>query len=151
MENSDAANVPVSTLEENLLKGNSVPAPTQLGTAQSPGAAAPAPQTLWGRALCSLPPSDQDVLRAVLPRFKTGEDVLGELQRLAHDTKQEFGRNAWAATTPNRAAIAKIITCLRRFKEVGDIAVNFDPVHAALPWAVFRFLLEVGGLVCPQS
>lgn len=82
-----------------------------------------------------------------MPRFKTGDDIFSDLQRLAYDTKQQIERSAWTATTPNRAAIAKVITCLRRFKEVGDIAVYFDPVHAALPWAVFRFLLEVRDLL----
>ena len=26
---------------------------------------------------------------------------------------------------------------------VGDMAVQYDPVHAALPWALIRFLLKV--------
>ena len=26
---------------------------------------------------------------------------------------------------------------------VGDVGVQFDPVHAALPWAAFRFLPRV--------
>lgn len=136
---------PLSTLEEGLLKGDSAPAPLQLGTGQPPEDAAPT--TLWERALRSLPSSDQKRLKAVAPRFNTGDDILSELQRLAYDTKQDIERSSWTATTPTRAAVAKIITCLRRFKEIGDIAVNFDPVHAALPWAVFRFLLEVRGLV----
>lgn len=136
---------PLSTLEEGLLKGDSAPAPLQLSTGQPPENAAP--RILWERALRSLPGSEQKRLRAVAPRFNTGDEILSELQRLAYDTKQKIERSAWTATTPTRAAVAKIITCLRRFKEVGDIAVNFDPVHAALPWAVFRFLLEVRGLV----
>ena len=37
----------------------------------------------------------------------------------------------------------KIIGWIDRFKIVGDIACQFDPVHAALPWAAFRFLLQV--------
>ncbi|KAI0528187.1 hypothetical protein F5B22DRAFT_584049 [Xylaria bambusicola] len=41
-----------------------------------------------------------------------------------------------------RDVLDKTISCLNSFKEVGDIAVNFDPVHAALPWAAFRFLLQ---------
>ena len=30
-----------------------------------------------------------------------------------------------------------------RFKEIGDIAIQYVPVHAALPWAGVRFLLQV--------
>lgn len=39
--------------------------------------------------------------------------------------------------------MGKIVFWLSKFKDVGDIAVNFDPVHASLPWAGIRFLLQV--------
>jgi len=42
-----------------------------------------------------------------------------------------------------RDVAGKIIFWLNKFKAIGDIAVNFDPVHAALPWAGVRFLLQV--------
>ncbi|KAJ4181013.1 hypothetical protein NW755_011305 [Fusarium falciforme] len=34
------------------------------------------------------------------------------------------------------------ITWLNKFKEVGDIIVQYDPGHAALPWAATRFILQ---------
>ena len=37
----------------------------------------------------------------------------------------------------------KVITFLDRFKNVGDIAVDADPIHAGLPWAGVRLMLEV--------
>ena len=37
----------------------------------------------------------------------------------------------------------KILRWLDRFKGIGDIIVQYDPGHAALPWAGFRFLLKV--------
>ena len=36
-----------------------------------------------------------------------------------------------------------IVLWLNKFKEIGDVAVSFDPVHAALPWAGVRLLLQV--------
>lgn len=36
----------------------------------------------------------------------------------------------------------KVMLWLDRFKQVGDIAVNADPIHAGLPWAGIRLLLE---------
>ncbi|KAH9242491.1 hypothetical protein K456DRAFT_1716209 [Colletotrichum gloeosporioides 23] len=36
----------------------------------------------------------------------------------------------------------KIVGWVQRFKETGDAAVQYDPAHAALPWAAFRFLLQ---------
>ena len=37
----------------------------------------------------------------------------------------------------------KILRWVDMFKQIGDTVVQYDPVHAALPWAVFRFLLQV--------
>lgn len=42
-----------------------------------------------------------------------------------------------------RDVAAKIVHWINMFKEMGDIAVNFNPVHAALPWTGVRFLLQV--------
>lgn len=45
----------------------------------------------------------------------------------------------------------KILHWLNRFKEIGDIIIQFDPVHAALPWAGLRFLLKVEICILPLS
>ena len=46
-----------------------------------------------------------------------------------------------------RDLFGKVVKWLQRFREIGDIVVQYDPVHAALPWAGVRFLLEVRHLV----
>jgi hypothetical protein len=46
-----------------------------------------------------------------------------------------------------RDVAEKVIAWLNTFKQVGDVAVQYDPGHAPLPWAGVRFLLEVGR--CP--
>ena len=38
----------------------------------------------------------------------------------------------------------KILRWVDKFKQIGDITIQYDPGHAALPWAGFRFLLQVG-------
>ena len=45
-----------------------------------------------------------------------------------------------------RDVLRKVSKWLGVFKQVGDVAVQFDPVHAALPWAAVGFLLQVGRL-----
>lgn len=45
-----------------------------------------------------------------------------------------------------RDLFEKMAKWVNKFKEFGDIAVQYDPAHAALPWACVRFLLQVGGL-----
>lgn len=42
-----------------------------------------------------------------------------------------------------RDVFAKIAFWIEKFVEVGDVAVQYDPGHAALPWALVRFLLKV--------
>ena len=39
--------------------------------------------------------------------------------------------------------LEKIIRWVDTFKQIGDVAVQYDPAHAALPWAGIRFLLQV--------
>ena len=43
-----------------------------------------------------------------------------------------------------RDAFEKLAAWTTRFIEVGDVAVQYDPAHAALPWAAVRFILKVG-------
>jgi hypothetical protein len=35
-----------------------------------------------------------------------------------------------------------IASCVQKFREVGDVAIQYDPGHAALPWAGVRFSLQ---------
>lgn len=57
-------------------------------------------------------------------------------------------RKRWKFTKPNgdvvivRDVMEKTAGWIQRFKETGDAAVQYDPAHAALPWAAFRFLLQ---------
>ena len=37
----------------------------------------------------------------------------------------------------------RLVGWITKFREVGDIVVQYDPVHAALPWAGVRFILMV--------
>lgn len=40
-----------------------------------------------------------------------------------------------------RDLYAKIVACINKFKAIGDIVVQYDPAHAALPWAAVRLIL----------
>ena len=37
----------------------------------------------------------------------------------------------------------KMIKWVTKFKEIGDIAMQYDAGHAALPWAAVRFFIQV--------
>ena len=42
-----------------------------------------------------------------------------------------------------RETASRLVGWITKFKEIGDIAVQYDPVHAALPWAGVRLILLV--------
>jgi hypothetical protein len=42
-----------------------------------------------------------------------------------------------------RDLLGSLVKFLEKIKQVGDIAVNADPIHAGLPWAMARALLMV--------
>ncbi|TEY27484.1 hypothetical protein BOTCAL_1110g00010 [Botryotinia calthae] len=64
-----------------------------------------------------------------------------EKKRLCEERKWKF--QLGKRTLVLRDEVEKVIRGLRKFKEVGDIIVNVDPLHAGLPWAAIRLLLEV--------
>jgi predicted nicotinamide N-methyase len=39
--------------------------------------------------------------------------------------------------------LKKTASWIKKFIEVGDTIVQYDPGHAALPWAALRFILQV--------
>ena len=42
-----------------------------------------------------------------------------------------------------RDKLEKVVVWVNKFKELGDIAVQYDTGHASLPWAGIRFILQV--------
>jgi hypothetical protein len=75
--------------------------------------------------------------------------ALADLHTLTEKSKQECIKKRWKYTRKSGEAVIlrdvldKIIRSIDIFKQVGDAAVQYDPVHAALPWAGIRFVLEV--------
>ena len=100
---------------------------------------------LWGQALGSLSEKDKNTLEA----SKTGSKLDIEELLVAAKAKRDIClKNQWEFEFRGRAVnlryqADKIISWLAKFKEVGDMAIQYDPSHAALPWAGIRFLLQV--------
>lgn len=42
-----------------------------------------------------------------------------------------------------RGLFKRIAEWVNRFKDVGDILIQYDPQYAAIPWAAVRFVLQV--------
>ncbi|KAF6824059.1 hypothetical protein CPLU01_11055 [Colletotrichum plurivorum] len=75
-----------------------------------------------------------------------------QLEQLIELTKAKLeycDKKAWKVPIPGghqvilRDIAAKIVGWLDTFKAVGDTAVQYDPVSAALPWAAVRFFIQV--------
>ncbi|OPB38139.1 hypothetical protein A0O28_0012430 [Trichoderma guizhouense] len=56
-------------------------------------------------------------------------------EEMEHQFKDKHGHNSTSAY------VEKTVSVLNQFISVGDVAVSYDPVHAALPWAAVRVVL----------
>lgn len=104
---------------------------------------------LFEEALELLSDGDRSIIRKhTLPT--AGEIDLALVQAIAAAKVKQRRciERRWTFTFAGRAVTLedeadKVVHWLNRFKCVGDVVVNVDPVHAGLPWAGIRFLLEV--------
>jgi N-terminal domain of NWD NACHT-NTPase len=75
--------------------------------------------------------------------------ILEEILVAVNSKKQAVIDKRWRYTTGNgdiviiRDVLEKITSWVNKFKEVGDIVVQYDPAHASLPWAAVRLLLQL--------
>ncbi|KAL4918072.1 hypothetical protein BDW62DRAFT_201184 [Aspergillus aurantiobrunneus] len=75
-----------------------------------------------------------DILRDVLALVRTRQqECLDRRWKLNHSGK----------TIVVREYLEKAALWVKRFVEVGDVCVQYDPAHASLPWGGIRFLLRV--------
>lgn len=101
---------------------------------------------LWQDALNSLSEADRSAIdcgrqdrRAVL------EDVLTTVL----EARAESDRRKWSFKCKGtekiivRDVLEKIVKWVESVIVAVDVAVQFDPFHAALPWAAVRFLLKL--------
>jgi hypothetical protein len=100
----------------------------------------------WQKALDRLDPDLKTALTSVSTRKV---DVVSAVLRAADDKRQLCIRKQWRFTSPNgrvivvRDVLEKLVSWIDRYKAVGDVVSQYDPVNAAVPWAAFRFLLNV--------
>lgn len=104
--------------------------------------------SLWDKALTQLRQSKEDPdIVAVVNKFSADGNIgdgPGIAKGLAKDIKEEMEREIKNQQDSHTYRfVEKTVSMLTRFIMAGDVAVNFDPVHAALPWAVVRFVLLV--------
>ncbi|KAJ9401934.1 hypothetical protein DTO282F9_1224 [Paecilomyces variotii] len=108
----------------------------------------PAP-SLWSRALSSLPPKDQRIFQISTTSSPDAKVILQDILSALERQRDRCKRDVWTTISVGgkelviRDLCAKIASYVKKFMEVVDVAVQYDPVHAALPWAGVRFLLQL--------
>lgn len=102
-------------------------------------------QDLWGKAIETLNDEDKKNINF------DGKDklaILSDLLAAVNDRKQLCMEKRWKYKKGNheviiRDKLEKMVVWVNTFKEVGDIAVQYDAGHASVPWAAVRFILQV--------
>lgn len=99
----------------------------------------------WTEAYNSLPLHQQARLE-----LKGEKEMVAirTLIRLTKDKQDQCERRRWRVKFGDRELVlrdvaSKVIGSLRTFMAAGDVAVSYDPAHAALPWAAVRLVLQV--------
>ncbi|KAJ0139210.1 hypothetical protein HZ326_17855 [Fusarium oxysporum f. sp. albedinis] len=96
---------------------------------------------LWAKARENLPADVRDWLASLEQGIQlnaTGTERIDALIKQTAQKQQELGRISHRF----KKYFDNIIRWLDKFKGIGDVVYSFDPVHAALPWAAFRFILQ---------
>lgn len=102
---------------------------------------------LWTLAFDSLNPEDKDRVKAY--HAEKGIKTVYEALNTVQDKQKACMRKRWTLKDSAgrkiivRDVLDKIAHWINKFKEIGDVAVQYDPTHASLPWAGVRFLLQV--------
>lgn len=123
--------------------------PASLAGQQCPTAAVALSRDFLDRALQLLSQGERETIEEhILPTTDEIDSTLRDAFNAARDKQQLCEGKRWTFTfgvhtVRLRDEADTVMLWLDRFKQVGDIAVNSDPIHAGLPWARVRLFLEV--------
>lgn len=103
-------------------------------------------ENLWDKAVEALSESDKQQID--FSRFGKLA-VLNDLLDVVEEKKRRCTEQSWKYQKKDgevvtlRDSLEKVVRWVNKFKEVGDVAVQYDPSHAALPWAGVCLVLQV--------
>ncbi|KAJ5150758.1 uncharacterized protein N7500_010947 [Penicillium coprophilum] len=105
--------------------------------------------SLWALALSTLPEKDRRIFKISNSSAPEAKQTLNDILSALEIQRDRCTRDKWVTIGIGgkeliiRDLCAKIAACVKKYMQVVDIAVQYDPVHAALPWAGVRFLLQL--------
>jgi hypothetical protein len=104
-------------------------------------------QNLWQEAAEKLPEKDKKSLELLKSGTSATSIVEDALAGVKNSEERVNGDLITIKTkrgeVPLRHYVNKLTKVLIQFKEIGDTIIQYDPGHAALPWAGVRLLLNV--------
>lgn len=114
-----------------------------------PTSSVPVSQRILDAALDNLSPAQRTTLQEHgIDGTSDVRAAVDEAYIAASNKKQQCDDKKWRWRFQGREVVLrdeaeKVMLWMDRFKSVGDIAANAAPVHAGLPWAGIRMILEV--------
>ncbi|KAH8664616.1 hypothetical protein BX600DRAFT_302073 [Xylariales sp. PMI_506] len=143
---SPSLSPPLPSSSSLPLRANAIISSSSRSSSQQPYIA---PDNLFEKALKQLDQSHRTVIeRSILSKGDNIDTALVQTIAVAKVAQQRCLEKKWTWTFSGRERSLqeqadKVVAWLDRFKAVGDIAANVDPLHVGLPWAGLRLLLEV--------
>ncbi|KAF8241242.1 hypothetical protein K440DRAFT_411762 [Wilcoxina mikolae CBS 423.85] len=108
------------------------------------------PQPLWIQAFDQLSPAERQKLDPVVlnPDQHDTPSVVDSIRTQLEQAMDSKRDRAWKIKWRGedivlRDIVMKTLQWVDKFKPIVDKIVQYDPVHTALPWAAFSFLLQV--------
>ena len=104
---------------------------------------------MWEVAAKELAQEEIEYLKRDYSKGQTWKMILISLERETERKKEEWESQRWQIQRANkppiivRDKIDRILFWVTKFIQIGDIAIQYDPGHASLPWAAIRLVLQV--------
>ncbi|KAI9772569.1 MAG: hypothetical protein M1839_002451 [Geoglossum umbratile] len=103
-------------------------------------------ENLWELAVAKLKPEDRQLADFANPDKSAAlHDLLvltGQKRAFCIERRLKFTRkDGQVVVLPD--LFDKITTWVEKFIEIGNVIAQYDPAHAALPWAGIRFILQI--------
>ncbi|TRX91334.1 hypothetical protein FHL15_007756 [Xylaria flabelliformis] len=96
----------------------------------------------WEQALQRLRKEDQEHFNAVNKSTHTPLEVLDGVLAAVSKRKEDCLRKRWNTVVDGRTIYIRDV--LEKISAIGDIVIQYDPRHAALPWAAMRLIMQTG-------
>ncbi|CAG7932985.1 unnamed protein product [Penicillium olsonii] len=93
---------------------------------------------MWRDALNSLGEAERCKVDALL---KDWDDDSPKRKDLVEEIQKKMDEASNSRHHDRTTSIGKLLSVLNKFLSAGDVAVSFDPTHAALPWAAVRVVI----------